>query len=555
MAGQVNSTIKAAAYCRVSSAAQATPDKASLETQEDAARKIAASRGWQFTEAYIEAGVSGEIDPENRPAYARLLQAAAAGKFNVLIIRDAKRLARNHGDYIRQVDKLEVGFGIQILDLEDQGPIVPPEEYRPRRDNSRVIKNAIKGMYGELDNNNRVALFTAAKAAETRKGRHVSGPVPYGYIAKYGDTKRRELEPDPTTYHYLGLIKQMALEDKLSFREIAGRLQAMNAFKPDRNRKNGVTVWYASTIHTLLNNPFYAGRVTQGYRTRPGGKNDKRVKNPNPSAVIWGQHNYPHPWTWAERETMLEIAANRSQRYQAPRTHRSNNPLSGLVRCAYCDMAMSVGTNKAIYYLRCNRFTLNKQLCTNSPIPLEKLLRQRIWPDLDKMARNVSQGDYSDVVSQGQGGNTTGRLREVEAAIQAATKDLEAFPKRKERIDKAYQLEAIDINDYRQQVKGLQVERGEVEARVKALEKEHDRLKAISANMEAVESFAETWKMIRSQLDKPLRQWPDGLAREVRAVLSGLFGSIKVRPIHVPYDQYWDFEVKYEPLKVSVLVQ
>lgn len=82
----------AVVYCRVSTDRQAKSGLG-LEAQEAAGRRIAAEKGWQ-AEVVVDAGVSGRVAPDDRPALGPALQGLKAGRFCALITSTIDRLSR-----------------------------------------------------------------------------------------------------------------------------------------------------------------------------------------------------------------------------------------------------------------------------------------------------------------------------------------------------------------------------------------------------------------------------------------------------------------------------
>lgn len=105
-------TTRAAIYVRVSTEDQAESGLG-LASQEDRCRALILAKGWEFAGLYRDAGVSGTIDPKDRPESGRMLGDAAAGLFDAVIVLKIDRLARR-AEWIhrtlRELDGLEVAF-------------------------------------------------------------------------------------------------------------------------------------------------------------------------------------------------------------------------------------------------------------------------------------------------------------------------------------------------------------------------------------------------------------------------------------------------------------
>jgi site-specific DNA recombinase len=546
LTSQTNTTIiRTVSYSRVSSEQQARPDKVSLEEQEAAARAECQRRGWHYLEDYTERGVSGEA-LEERTALQRLLSDARAGKFDLVICRDQYRLGRSNYIYQYIMHSLKVVSHVQVLILTAPKPIVEPAKFNPRRDNSIVIEDGVMGMLAEAEGNTRISVLIQAKKAETAKGRHILGQAPFGYRkTAFNALKKRELEPDPITFPYLKMFPAWVLEEDLSLREIATKLQRL-AVPVQPIRRSGAAAggyWQSSKVHDLIKNPFYAGRVSYG-----------RYRNvTEPGVVHWAEHHYERAWDEATRQAMLDRLKSRNISYQPPRSHASPNPLSGIIRCGYCGGGMSLRRkeNATHWIMNCTAYNGNSQLCQNNYIRVNQFLKEELLPVLDKLALKVREQDYSDLLKLQEHGSSAKQLIQLQAEQTVIKAHLDMVPRRRERINQAYQGEVIDLAEYRRQLTDLAKEREGLEARLNEVEQQITDIEAAAINFEAIQSFAVTWQDLRSQMDGSIEEWPPGLAHEVKNILVEIYRAIYVKAQSLntskrfrKYHLVTDFEVK-----------
>jgi DNA invertase Pin-like site-specific DNA recombinase len=110
--------VKVALYARVST------DGQDPEVQLMALRAHAAQRGWQVVEEFVDRGVSGAR--ERRPALDRLLKAAWAGRFQVVLVWRFDRFARSVKHLVGALEafrSLHVGFVSLQEQLDTATPI------------------------------------------------------------------------------------------------------------------------------------------------------------------------------------------------------------------------------------------------------------------------------------------------------------------------------------------------------------------------------------------------------------------------------------------------
>src|SRR5262245_45179884 len=100
---------RAALYVRVST------DHQSVEGQLRELKQVAERRGWQVTEVYRDAGISGAKGRDQRPGLDALLKDASRRKFDVVMARAIDRLGRSLVDLLGTIQHLEaVGIDLYL---------------------------------------------------------------------------------------------------------------------------------------------------------------------------------------------------------------------------------------------------------------------------------------------------------------------------------------------------------------------------------------------------------------------------------------------------------
>ncbi len=110
--------MRVALYARVSTQEQ------DPEVQLAALRHHVAQRGWELTEEFVDQGVSGAR--ERRPALDRLMKAAWAGRFQVVLVWRFDRFARSVKHLVAALEtfrSLQVGFVSLQEQLDTSTPI------------------------------------------------------------------------------------------------------------------------------------------------------------------------------------------------------------------------------------------------------------------------------------------------------------------------------------------------------------------------------------------------------------------------------------------------
>jgi DNA invertase Pin-like site-specific DNA recombinase len=103
------------AYLRVSTVEQAANGD-SLETQRQQVTGYAMMKGWQVTEAFVEAGMSGSVPLADRSEGRRLLERVAKG--DIVITAKLDRMFRSAGDALATLAAFkDQGVDLHMIDL------------------------------------------------------------------------------------------------------------------------------------------------------------------------------------------------------------------------------------------------------------------------------------------------------------------------------------------------------------------------------------------------------------------------------------------------------
>lgn len=167
---------KACIYTRVSTDAQADPDKVSLAEQERMARAYIESKGWECVKVYSDDGYTGRNT--KRPALQKMIEDIEAKKINVVVVFKLDRLSR------KQRDTLEI---IEEVFLKNNVDFASLHEYL---DTSSPWGRAMIGVlssFNQLESEN-IALRTAmGRYAKARDVGYAGGKPPLGYEAVDGN--------------------------------------------------------------------------------------------------------------------------------------------------------------------------------------------------------------------------------------------------------------------------------------------------------------------------------------------------------------------------------
>ncbi len=163
--------MKAAIYVRVSSA-ELQLDGYSLDAQLTSCKELAAERGWDVVDVYIDPGVSARTT--ERPQFQAMMQAAQARRLDVVIVHKLDRFSRSVVDLLTALHDLEV-MGVTLFSATEQFDFSTP---------MGQVMLTMLGAFAQW--------YLDSLGAETAKGKRAraeaglwNGAVPFGYQVAY----------------------------------------------------------------------------------------------------------------------------------------------------------------------------------------------------------------------------------------------------------------------------------------------------------------------------------------------------------------------------------
>jgi site-specific DNA recombinase len=246
--------MKAVGYIRVSTAEQVKHGW-NLDEDRDHVKQIADEQGWDLIEVYDDGGKQGD-DPD-RDGYNAML--ADAGGFDVIVMRDLSRLARDPIIH-HTAARLFVKADVRVWTFNGPVDLATPEgEFSASvlADVNRLEKRLIGVRVKQM------------KAARAEAGEHPGGKRPYGY--ELADTGRRgkndkviyELRPHPVERAVVVRMFEMA-DAGTSQRQIARTLNT-EGIPASRGGR-----WAPSTVNRVLGSPLYLGKLPRRAGTVDG---------------------------------------------------------------------------------------------------------------------------------------------------------------------------------------------------------------------------------------------------------------------------------------------
>ena len=398
MSGDSERPLKVALYARVSTEDQA--ERETIQNQVQVANTLCPAMNLKIVDSYLDDGVSGTAPLEQRPEGARLLQDAADGKFEQVVVYRLDRIGRKALVILSAWETLK-DKGIAFRSLTE-----PFDTSQPFGE----FVMGILAMVAGYERDSILARTMEGRRQRTREGYWTGGRAPLGYRVEYEQTEggrkgRAYLAVDEEEAVLIKRIYRLYTEERLSGWKIAQLLnaeqvptQATRRGFADRNplikERNH---WDYTRILNIVKNETYAG-------VRHFGKQGKgEIISHKVPAIIDRE-----PWELAQR-------IRKSNWVNSPRNAKRNYLLRGLMFCEVCGrryIGITTYKGKNRYY-KCG-----KQGCPNRKVP-GQLGEDMIWKDILGFIRDP--GPVMEKLKQQMAADTSNgvqdELGEVEAAL------------------------------------------------------------------------------------------------------------------------------------------
>ena len=292
-------------------------------------------------DTYVDNGVSGTSFA--RPDWNRLIDDVRRGRIGCIVVKDLSRFGRNYVEGGHYIEEIFPRLGVRFIAITDDFDSARQDD----RDALMVpIKNIVNHAYAED-----ISRKIHATMERKKRGGEVFGSIAYGYLRGEGPS---ELRPDPETAPVVRMLFRWVLAGVDEF-DIAKRLNLMGVPSPAavrggraaeqrREKEARRTLWSATPIRNMLQNPVYCGDLVTGKRV----VTMKRTVQMEEADWIRFSDHHEALVGRAEFEavqSLLEARAGRRERTREEnRKAREEQPydLRGLLFCASCSRQLAL---------------------------------------------------------------------------------------------------------------------------------------------------------------------------------------------------------------------
>lgn len=363
----------------------------SIINQKDSLIKFVLQNRWTLVDVYCDDGYSGTNF--DRPDFKRMIEDIEAGRINMVVTKDMSRLGRDYigtGHYIERYFPMKNVRYIALNDGIDTFASTSNNDMGP-------FKTVINDMYAR-DISKKVRFSMDGKR---HAGKFIGAFAPFGY--KKSEEDRNKLVVDPEAAEVVKRIYRLYTEGN-GIARIADILNKEEVAAPSLYKKQRISktykhgtgrnfLWSHETIAKILDNPTYAGNMTQN-RYRKVSYKVQKLKTLEKSEWITVNGTHEAIISQEEFDAVQQLRAIRGIQSVGGSSQSQGHLLSGLLFCGDCGQKMTfsrAASNKKSFII-CSRYKRFKQ-CSRHSIE-ESILNQYVIDHLKNMAErtvNISE--------------------------------------------------------------------------------------------------------------------------------------------------------------------
>ena len=438
--------MKIAAYCRVST--DKKEQQESLLHQKEFFAEYARRNGHTLVRLYADEGISG-TSLKKREEFKRLLLDAQSGLFELVVVKDVSRFARNTVDALQSVRTLKA-LGINTLFINANLISIGDGEF------ALTLFSAM----AQEESNNLSKRVKWGKRINAEKGR--VPPRVFGYDKVDNFT----LAINEEEARIVRKVFSLYIDRGLGCRSIS---MALNR---DGDQTKLGNAWDARGVKRLLSNPLYGGILVNHKYEIEDFLTGRQVALPEEERFY---HQRPE-WAIVTPERFRraqEILASRRKQYASGEPWRQGrysgkHPFSTLIKCAHCGRSFCRKSytyqNTRVYWRCVTNDQYTAETCDNPVILDEKAL-------LETLRQNFSAriGDREAFIER-----TLAQLDRLLPGVDPAQSRRELQTKQKRLLQKRSRWQELYANDL------LTI--GELRDRLAALDRE---LQEVARQLEA----------------------------------------------------------------------
>src|SRR6266496_2825505 len=432
---------RVAFYCRVSTEEQR--DGQTIESQIRELERFAALKGWLTTGIYKDDGWSGAILA--RPSLDRLRDDASRHRFDIVLLNDVDRLARD-----------VTHLGVIKRDLERWSVRVVFRKLPGEQSPTQNLLVNILGSFAEFEKE--------MISDRTRRGRRHKVEVrqqflgsipPYGFkytVRSQSQSGQGLLEIRRDEAATVKAMYRWVSEEELSAAKVKQRLNEMKV--PPRK---GNDKWAKSSVLRILRSQVYAGvwhyNKHVGSEPRSSNRQAKYRRHLRTSNRLRPKTDWL-PVQLSKHLQIVDLSVWRRVQEQlnrnivfSKRNSKHTYLLAGLVRCGGCNAAYVGEPGHGRFAYRCSK------RCKRYPSISENRLNGTVWNAVSTALQRPA------IVLQGIKDIRSHRLTVEQQDCEDAANGVQNIETEEARIIEAYRLQVLTVDEFSRQMSMLKARR------------------------------------------------------------------------------------------------
>lgn len=301
--------MRAALYIRVSTEEQ-VKEGFSIQGQKERLKDFVKSQGWTIHKFYKDEGYSAKN--LNRPAMQELMNDIRNKQFDVVLVYKLDRMVRSVLDLY------------ELLSLFDENSVhfkSSTEMFDTTTANGRMFITLVAAM-AQWEREQLAERTVFGMERKFKEGQRNGGKAPYGYTL---DENNKLIIDEKEAKWVRWLFDKVSVKGKKS---LAKELNN----KGIRTRTN--TMWNASMVDYILNNPVYYGHLRWNYRKKKGTRTYEEI-------VVPGDHE-----AIIDEITFKDVQKQRRERKGKGFKGHSTYPFTSVLKCHRCGNNLVGGKRK-----------------------------------------------------------------------------------------------------------------------------------------------------------------------------------------------------------------
>ncbi|MDK0910775.1 recombinase family protein [Clostridium perfringens] len=360
--------MKCSIYIRVST--NKDEQKTSLINQKDLFNRLLKENNWDLFDYYIDIESGTTAKRENLQ---RMIKDAEESKFDIILVKELSRLARN-GSLAYKIRDLAQINNIQIIALDNSINTL----------NNHTQNFGLFAWLYERESENTSSRLKAAFKSRANKGLFKGTIPPYGYKCENGHLI---IKDDITP----SIVKRI-FDEYLSgsgFDAIAKGLFEDNIPTPSMVSKKNTqnNIWYGSSVRIILENPNYTGDLVQNRSNSVSAISKKRIKNnPNDYIIVENTHQ-----AIISKEMFKAVQSLINNRRKI-RPQQNSHLFSNLLFCADCGHRFHFKKNRRGYV--CGFYNKLGNAACSSHIVREEILKKTLLSEFKLISSQLNKENY-----------------------------------------------------------------------------------------------------------------------------------------------------------------